>query len=115
MPRSVYQTNRFNKDKIEYVFSTLMMVDMGEEDRLKILRALKSIHPDPYGMGEEELRETLGWSGERLEETLRHPKKEGLVEGSEDLVFDFEDSNHKPYSYLWIRITQEGIDVIGKE
>ncbi len=85
---------------------------MNRGDALKVLMLLMRIHPDPYGMHEKDLKEKLGWSEESFEHALKYLRKEGLIEGSEDLVFDLEDPEHPPISVRWVRITQKGIDFL---
>ncbi|UCD73617.1 MAG: hypothetical protein JSW01_02975 [Candidatus Bathyarchaeota archaeon] len=85
---------------------------MRKTDGFEILKLLKLVHPDPAGMGEEDLKERLGWTEERYEIALTFLRKKGLIKEGEGLVFDFEDPDHKPIPYRWIRITRSGNDAL---
>ena len=81
---------------------------MRETDGFEILRLLKHVYPDPAGMGGEDLKERLGWAEGRYEAALTFLREEGFMEEGEGLVFDFEDPDHKPIPYSWVRITRKG-------
>ena len=85
---------------------------MHEIDGFEILKLLRLVHPDPAGMGEEDLKERLGWTEERYERALTSLKEKGLIKVGEGLVFDFEDPDHKPIPYRWVRITRSGNDAL---
>jgi hypothetical protein len=85
---------------------------MQNTDELEILRLLKEVYPDPAGIGEEDLKENLGWNEDRYEKALRLLRERGWITEGEGLVFDFENPDHKPVPYRWVRIAQKGNDIL---